>query len=453
MEIGRHIGKGTWALADKSLPVLYGVGFVFLVIRILPKEEFGIYVLIQNAFLLLVAMGTSFALQPMVKYAAETDDPASIAAAGSWMYAIFVMGVSFLIIVFKSPLSRLFHAPSFASLAWFLPIMLLVSFVRTVALALFQSKVLIQQMFWVNTVYFVGSLVAIAALLKEAQNQTASVLLVISTSALAASSLLALILVRGSFPRGGWRKVFSFEAERGIVIKTWNYGKFSFGASSMYALFTQGDSFVIASILGPVSVALYNAARVFTRIFDVILQVIVTFLVPTSSRLSSQKNSVELIALAEKSTFVFMAGVLPISVLLCLFAPEILSVFYRDRYAEAVPLLRILALSGLAVPLIGVASSFLFGIGKVYEVFITSLINTIIAILLFAVGTYMWGVNGAAWTMVFVSLFTAFTYGFTLIRFANVPLRVKSIVLRYRDAVNFVRKLLLEKVRGQFFPP
>ena len=50
MEFGRHIGKGIWAFADKSLPALYGVGFIFLVVRVLPEEEYGAFAIIQSIY-------------------------------------------------------------------------------------------------------------------------------------------------------------------------------------------------------------------------------------------------------------------------------------------------------------------------------------------------------------------------------------------------------------------
>ena len=39
MEFGKHIGKGVWAFADKALPAIYGIGFIFLVVRELPENE------------------------------------------------------------------------------------------------------------------------------------------------------------------------------------------------------------------------------------------------------------------------------------------------------------------------------------------------------------------------------------------------------------------------------
>jgi len=109
MEFGKHLKKGFWGFADKSLPAIYGLGFVFLVIRVLPKEEFGTYVIIQNLFLLFIAAGSSFALQPMVKYSAETEEIADIVTAGNWMYTIFVLVIGILVFVIKDPLANIFH--------------------------------------------------------------------------------------------------------------------------------------------------------------------------------------------------------------------------------------------------------------------------------------------------------------------------------------------------------
>ena len=65
MEFGKHIGKGLWGIADKALPVVYGISYIVLVIRVLPEEEFGNFVLIQEVFLIITgfAMAFSFAVE------------------------------------------------------------------------------------------------------------------------------------------------------------------------------------------------------------------------------------------------------------------------------------------------------------------------------------------------------------------------------------------------------
>jgi hypothetical protein len=83
MEFGKHITKSLWGLADKALPVAYGIGYVYLVIRVLPEEEFGNFVLLQEIFLILSGLATALALQPMLKFASEDgEDSSSIIIVG-----------------------------------------------------------------------------------------------------------------------------------------------------------------------------------------------------------------------------------------------------------------------------------------------------------------------------------------------------------------------------------
>ena len=71
MRVSDHLEKGIWGIAGKCLPVIYGVAYVVLVIRVLSPSEFGNFTLIQELFLLISGLATAFALQPMLKFAAE----------------------------------------------------------------------------------------------------------------------------------------------------------------------------------------------------------------------------------------------------------------------------------------------------------------------------------------------------------------------------------------------
>ncbi|MBS4027067.1 MAG: oligosaccharide flippase family protein [Ignavibacteriales bacterium] len=441
MEFGKHLKKGFWGLADKSLPLIYGLGFVLLVIRVLPKEEFGTYIIIQNLYLLLVAAGSSFALLPMVKFAAETEDIVAITNTGNWLYVFFVIVIGLPIVAFKEEFAKIFHTPDFIELAWFLPLMLVVSSLRQVTLYLLQSKIQIRHMFFLNAVYFIGSLILVIIVFQNVENQTAFTMLVINTVTLAFSSALGFLLL----PSGTIRKMFLWNVQKVEVKKFWNYGKYSFGASSSYTLYLQADSFVIANLLGPVSVAVYNAAKVFIRIFDVVLQVIMMFIVPISAQLSSKNNVEDLRILAEKSIFVFTAIIFPMSIGLFFFSPEIISLFYNNKYSDTTILLRLLSLSGIFIPTIGVAASFLYGIGKMKEVFLVSAINVVTAICIMYFAIVYGGIVGAAVSIICISMMMMFTYYFALVKYCGISLRFSNIILRYKDALLFVQKLLNNK--------
>jgi O-antigen/teichoic acid export membrane protein len=440
MELGKHLSKGFWGIADKSLPLLYGVGFVLIVIRTLPTEEFGTYILVQNLFLLIVAAGSSFAMQPMLKYAAETNEIEDIVSTGFWMYVFLVISLSICIALCKEFFTSILRAPTFTLLAWYLPLMAAVSLLRTVVIYLLQSKFKIAQIFWINAVYYIGSIALIAILFRTIHFQTAEMMMRINTITLALSSLLAAVFVVYSFPASIIKNFLIVRIKKKTLIKFWHYGKYSFGATSLYTYYTQADSYIVSFFLGPTAVAPLNAAKVFTRIYDAVLQMCFTFLVPASSRLAAQQDEKNLSALAEKSIFFLTVSTIFISVALCTGAPYLFSLMYQQKYSASVAFLQILSLSGFFVPLLGISASFLAGIGRVKEFFLATLLNTIVAIIVYAFASYFFGITGIVVASVFLTAFLTFSYAYTMVRWGKVSIRWAHIVLRYRDALDFLKK-------------
>src|SRR3989337_1020070 len=133
MEFGRDIGKGLWGLAGRALPSVYGVGIIIFVIRTFPPVEFGVYTLLQTIFLLVVAMGQSFALQPLVKFGAETDDVSGLVNASAFLYLLFVVPAALGLLVLRGQLGALFNSAAAGDLMDYIALMLAASFPRNVA--------------------------------------------------------------------------------------------------------------------------------------------------------------------------------------------------------------------------------------------------------------------------------------------------------------------------------
>ena len=433
MEIGKHIGKGLWAFADKALPAIYGAGFIVFVVRVLPPAEYGIFVLIQSIFLLLLGMGQSLALQPMVKFAAETDDVSGIFSTASLYYAAFLTAASVLLIVFRVPLSSVVNAEKIASLIVYVPLLFSASYLRSVVLFLFQAKLEVQKVFWIDAVHFIGSLLCIVVLGSFRLLHTAEILLQINLLTFSCSSLIALIILFR-------RYAIHLRFERTLGKTFWSYGKYSFGAAVSYSIYTQADSLLISGLTGPIYVATYNAAKVFIRTFDLFLQVINLLLVPTISRLSSQNRRDDLLTLGEKSAFAFITFILPFVIGLVLFAPVIVTFFYGKKYNEAILILRLLALSGLFVPGIGIASSFAYGMSYMKEAFYVSVGATFVSVVLLATLTQGLGITGSAWAIVLSAATMCVLWYMVLVSRIGIPLRVRPVFMRHRDVINFFSK-------------
>ena len=113
MEFGKYLAKGIWGLADKALPVVYGVGYVWLVIRVLPEEEFGNFVLVQEVFLVISGLATAFALQPLLKFSSEENARlGGIVSAALVLNAFFIAAASLVVAGCSAPAGKIFNSPS-----------------------------------------------------------------------------------------------------------------------------------------------------------------------------------------------------------------------------------------------------------------------------------------------------------------------------------------------------
>ena len=410
MEFGKHIGKSLWGMADKALPVVYGFGYVYLVIRVLPEEEFGNFVLLQEIFLILSGLSTALALQPMLKFAAEeTGDAAGVIGAGMLMNIAFIALSSVVVVALRTPMSIVLRAPALAPLLLFIPAMMIASLIRNIALILLQTRFGIARIFWVDAVHFLGAPLLVWIYSRMHLFDTAEDLIMINILSLSASSLIGLVL---TWPLFRWRLKPSGEEMR----RMWEYGKYSLGGTASYLVYSRADTFILSAFTGPAQVAVYNSAKIFTRIFDMVTQIIQMFILPGASLLSSRGERSTLKAVVEKSIMFATVGMIPVMAGMLLFAGPLVSIIYGGRYPEAVLILQIFALMSLAVPAFAIGSNVLMGLGEARASFVLGVQLLGVSLVAYLVTIPWLGAIGAAVGVVIAS----YVMGWIALARANV---------------------------------
>jgi O-antigen/teichoic acid export membrane protein len=430
MELGKYLGKGLWGLADKVLPVVYGLGYVLLVIRVLPEEEFGNFVLVQEVFLVISGLSTAFALQPMLKFAAEKDSNfIEIARAGMVLNLLFTLGAALLVIACSIPLAALFNSPGLRLLLLFVPVMLVASFIRNIALIALQAQFRIREVFLIDAVHFLGAPLLTWVYSRAEVFDSALELVYINIISLSASSLVGLVLARRLIAlRGG--------PLRPVLSQLWHFGKFAIGGAASQMLYTRIDSFVLAAFSGPVAVAVYNAAKIVTRVFEMLNQVVQMFVLPATSRLSNEGKTSWLRSMLEKVLFVTVAGMLPVAVVLLGGAWTIVHILYGQRYQDAALLLQIFALLSFSTPFLAVAWNALMGLGEARASFNLGMVMIGVALLLYTLFIPFWGAQGAAIAYVLATAAIALLSMAMLHR--RVPISTRGIASRWRDVHSFI---------------
>ena len=423
-----------WGLADKVLPVVYGFGYVFLVIRVLPEEEFGNFVLLQEVFLIISGLATAFALQPLLKYASEDrTDVASVVTTALWMNLAFVIVSSAAVIALSGPAGVMLHSPSLTPLLVYVPAMLAASFIRNFTLVLLQTRFYIREVFWVDTVHFLGTPLLVWIYSRMHLFDSALDLVLINIVSLSASSLTGLALSRSMirltvYPQAEDRR------------KMWHYGTYSLGGIVSYLVYTKADTFILSAFTGPIQVAVYNSAKVFTRLYDMVTQIVQMFVLPAVSRLSSQGEYQRLKVLVEKAILFSTVGMIPVFLLLLLGPSLLIQILYSGRYTSAIPLLQVLSLLSLVVPLLAVGSNTLLGLGHAKLNFLISLQMLAISIAAYFVFVPRLGPMGAAIGFVVATFVVTWITTLKLHQFQ--PLSPRAILSRVNDITQFLKSRL-----------
>jgi O-antigen/teichoic acid export membrane protein len=433
MEFGRHIGKGMWGLAGRALPSVYGIGIIVFVIRTFPPVEFGVYTLLQTIFLLAMAMGQSFALQSLVKFGAETDRISGPVCASAILYTLFSIPAALALFASGSFLGVLFNSGTSGDLMYYVSLMLLVSVPRNIASYLLQSKLELKKLFFLDALYSLGSLLLIGSLYAAGLLHSAEGLMRINLLTLALSSVFGTVILLKTY-------AVRFQFSQADLRNAWSYGKYSLGATISFTLYSQSDNLIISAFLGPVQLAIYNAAKVFTRAYDLMIQLINTLLVPVVSRSHSRNDTGALKILAEKSLLFFTLAALTYAVLLLVLGPALMGAIYGDKYPDSVPILYVLASAGIFIPGIAVGAAFCNGVAKMKPVFYFNLLTAAVGIPLMAYLTSAFGIMGAAATSLTMFGLLCPTWIYVLVRHVGVPVSAGSVFGRYTDILGLLKR-------------
>ena len=435
MEFGKYIGKGIWGLADKALPVIYGLAYVVLVIRVLPAEEFGNFVLIQEIFLVISGLATAFALQPLLKYAAEgSDDLKQVVSAALPLNIAFVTVASLLCVAGKDLIGAALNSPSLSPLMLYVPAMLVASFIRNFTLTLLQSRYRFQEVFWVDAVHFLGAPLGIWVVSRMHMFDTALALILINVASLSASSLLGLILARRLFR-------VTLRPLREEIRKVWDYGKYSVGGNFSYLVYSRADTFLLAMFTGPVPVAAYNSVKVFTRVYEMVSQVVQMFILPATSRLSILGDKRSLKVMVEKAILFFTVAMLPVFILFLAAPPLLIGILYQGKYLEAIPTLQVFSLLALIAPLLFIGTNVLMGLGEARLSFVLGAQMLGISLVCYLVLIPLFGGTGAALGYVLSSYATTWLTTVKMNRF--IPITAGAVFHRHIDMVSFVKNRLV----------
>ncbi len=348
--------------------MVFGFGGLFLLLRLLSREQFGVWVLFTT-IASFVEVGRMGLLQNALvrdlssqdKSVHPTINTASLVLSGG----LSVLSAA-LLIIFAGPISHHWEVPTLA------PLLRIYAFTTLLLTPLYQFNFIqmanldYRGIFFANFVrqgLFFGFIVYLyvtssGQLDGQTGDSTLTRMAWVQLIAAVPAALIAWSFVRQYL-------TFSREVSSKWFFRLLNFGKFNLGTNLSTMSFKSVDKWMLESLLhSPAMVGSYELAVRITNLVEAPVNALAVIFFPQSARRMAEEGVVAIRQLYEKSVGVLLSMIIPFMVGVWVMAPWIVTLIGSEKYADTAPILRLTVLFGLFVPFAVQFGTVLDSIGK-----------------------------------------------------------------------------------------
>ncbi|WP_025761793.1 flippase [Dyadobacter tibetensis] len=345
--------------------VLFGFGGFYLLVRILSKDDFGVWTLFMSVTTIAEAIRSGLIQNALVKYlsSAEPAEHPEIITASSVISIAITMLCLLLIGIFAPYLSSLWDSPQLISLLYTYILVYIFSGILTQFNAIEQANLQFQGIFITNFIrqgIFFGFV--LVSFLSEYKISLLDLVWVQALGAIV-SSVIAFKFVRPYFK-------LAFTISKEWLDRLFGYGKYAFGTAVSSLLSGTVDQMMLGAMLSPAASGAFNIAVRITNLIDIPGNAIAVVVFPQSSRRMETEGKSGIKYLYEKSVGTTLALVLPGVLFLYLFSDYVIYFIAGEKYADTIPLLQVTLLYCLLIPYGRQFGTILDSIGKTKTTFL-----------------------------------------------------------------------------------
>lgn len=332
----------------------------------------------------------------LIRYLAGAgkEEKGSILTSGMFLKLVSLVGITVLMLIIAKPVSLLMHSESLFYLILLIPALIAGKMVYATARSILLSEQLFRRLFLCHLCYAIIFLTGILYFRFFRELDTAFTIMLIFFATGVLSSLTSLLFIKGLWSIGPLKKNWIREIYR--------FSRAAFINIAGSWLYWKTDIFMLGAFIDPIAAAVYSIGGHFIKAFTLVLEAFHMVLFPAVSSLSANKQELspeikkEIMRKYLTLGTILQVFVLTLAIIAFILAEPIIILLFSEKYADSVPVLRIL-LIGLALnPFARLGSSVLCGIGKPE---ISALITWIIGGLNVVINLALipiWGINGAA---------------------------------------------------------
>jgi lipopolysaccharide exporter len=387
MKDNKHywLKSGSYSLILNIQQLLFGFGGFYLLVRILDKHSFGIWVLFMATTSIFEMARGGLIQFALIKFLSESPDEekpriisASFALSGILMAVCIVINICI-----AGFLSRLWHYPEL------FPMFLIFNGVYILQGVLSQFQ-------WIEQSYFKFGGILVTTLIRQGGFFLYILICFIFNLHI---SLLSLIYAQ-AVSTGGAAIVSWFYVRQYLAIsyrlhvewikKLFNYGKFVFGTYISGMLSATINQMMLGTMISPDAAGSYNVAiRVF-NLTDLPTNALGTIVFPQSAKRFAEQGTDAGKYLYEKSVGTILAVLIPMVIFVFCFPSFVTQLVAGHKYLDSAPLVQIVILTCLLNPFDKFFGVIMDSIGKARLNFIIIFVFTISTLVFnyFLIGRY-----------------------------------------------------------------
>jgi O-antigen/teichoic acid export membrane protein len=421
--------------------MLFGLGNLMLMVRLLDKPDFGIFALFIQITVILEVSKESMVKNALIKFLASNphSEHDKIISASFFINTLFAILVAIILLGLAFFLGDYWHSDS-------LKYMLLIYIITTFLLIPFSQFDSIQQgnfdfksVFWVHFTRRAINFLGIAALYLWKP----TIDLLVTITLIEIFSVIIGLMLSYSLTKKYFSLHFIYDSV--WVKKIFSFGKFVFGTNLSAQIQGSIDQFMVGSMISTSSVASYRAATQINSFVEVPTMSIASIMFPQSAKRMEEHGKDAVKYLYEKSLGVILSVLLPAMILIALYPDLFIKIIAGEKYLDAVPILRITLFYVFFLPYARQFGNTLDAAGYAKVNFVYVLCITILNLLVNYFFILKFGVMGAAYGSLFTQTLGFFVSQWILYKILGINF-INTFVYAYTTPRD-----ILKSIYSKFF--
>lgn len=353
------IVSGLYAFFEKGATYVFGFGSVFIMYRVLPVSDMGVWVLFLAicAFLEVTRMG--LIQNALIKFLSSEDKANHGAINTASLFLNFVLTALFACLLYLlAPFcGYIWESPSI------IPLLHIYALTTLVLTPMYQSNFILQAnlsfrgIFLSNTIrqgpFFIF-------LLYLYLTNSPIELIQLAKFQVFTACLGSIIALYHAWPYLNFEKKLELIWARKLL----DFGKYSLFTNLSFQLYKSMDKMMLGGLISTASVGIYDLAIRITNLMEVPTSSAAAVVFPQSAREMVANGKAGVKKMYEQSVGAILTLLIPIILFVELFPEIIILIIATEEYLPAVPLLRVTILFGLFLPFGSQMGTVLESIGK-----------------------------------------------------------------------------------------